>query len=217
MSSKLITVLLVDDHNLFRDGLRELINHWQEFQVAGDAPNGQLAVEFCQRQHPDIVLMDIQMPVMNGVEATRRILAESPGTRVVMLTMTVDESYLFDAIKYGASGYVLKDISAPQLRERLREVARGEAPLSGVIAAKILTEFNKQLSGEASGVLEPLTEREIQILQMVAEGLSNPEIGERLYLSDQTVKKQLSAVMQKLHLNNRVQAAVYAVRKGLVE
>lgn len=217
METKPTTLLIADDHTLFRAGLKELIGHWREFQVVGAAANGQEALDLCRQQRPDFVLMDIQMPVMNGVEATRRIQAECPETGVVMLTMSVDEGYLFDALKYGARGYVMKDISAEELRERLHEVVRGEAPLSSVIAAKILAEFKRQQSGAAGDAVEPLTEREIQILQLVTEGLSNPEIGERLYLSDQTVKKQLSTVMQKLHINNRVQAAVYAVRKGLVE
>jgi len=214
---KVASLLLVDDHTLFRDGLRELISHWEEFQVIGEAANGQEAVDLCRQQKPDIVLMDIQMPIMNGIEATQHIQAESPTTRVVMLTMSVEEGNLFEALKQGAQGYVLKNISAQQLRERLHEVVRGEVPLSGVIAAKILAEFNRQRANEASGLLEPLTERELQILRLVAEGLTNEEIGARLFLSEQTVKKQLSNVMQKLHINNRVQAAVYAVRKGLVD
>ncbi len=212
---KIATLLLADDHRLFRDGLRELIAHWGEFQVVGEAANGQEVMELCRQRPPDIVLMDVQMPVMNGVEATRRIRAEFPDVTVVMLTMSVEEKDLFEALRQGARGYVLKNISAQQLREQLQEVVRGEVPLSGAIAAKILAEFNRLQDGEAGGPFELLAEREIQILQLVAEGLSNEEIGARLYLSNQTVKKQLSNVMQKLHLNNRVQAAVYAVRKGL--
>lgn len=215
--TKVASLLLVDDHTLFRDGLRELISHWDEFRVVGEAANGQEAVEICRQQLPDIVLMDVQMPVMSGVEATRRIHAESPATSVVMLTMSVDERDLFEALKQGAQGYVLKNISAYQLRERLHEVLRGEAPLSGAIAARILAEFNREQDLDFTASFEPLSEREIHILRLVAEGLSNEEIGARLFLSDQTVKKQLSNVMQKLHLNNRVQAAVYAVRKGLVD
>ncbi len=211
------SLLLVDDHTLFRDGLRELISHWEEFQVVGEATNGQEAVELCRQQLPDIVLMDIQMPIMDGVEAVRRIQAESPATRVVMLTMSVEESNLFEALKQGARGYILKNIPAQQLRVWLHEVAHGAMPLSSEIAAKILAEFNQQRTGEPNGSLEPLTQREIVILQLVAEGLSNEEIGTRLFLSEQTVKKQLSNVMQKLHLNNRVQAAVYAVRNGLTK
>ena len=217
MGEHAATLVLVDDHTLFRDGLCGLIAHWEEFQVVGEAANGQEAIELCRRQQPDVVLMDVQMPVMGGVEATRRIREERPDTCVVMLTMSVEERNLFEALKQGARGYVLKNISAQELRERLHEVVRGEVPLSGAIAAKILAEFNRQWSGDAGGPYEPLGQREIQILQLVAEGLSNEEIGARLYLSDQAVKKQLSTVLQKLHLNNRVQAAVYAVRKGLVD
>jgi DNA-binding NarL/FixJ family response regulator len=218
MTTGKAALLLADDHALFRDGLRSLIGHWDEFRVAGEAVNGEEAVELCRQLLPDMVLMDVHMPVMNGVEATRQIQAEFPSTPVVMLTMSLEEKNLFEAIKAGARGYILKDTPAHQLRERLREVARGEVPLSGAIAAKILTEFNRQHAAPAGDSNpEPLTEREIQILQLVAEGLSNDEIGARLFLSDQTVKKLLSNVMQKLHLNNRVQAAVYAVRKGLAE
>ncbi len=217
MISEKASLLLVDDHILFRDGLRELISHWEEFQVVGEAANGQEAVELCQQRTPDIVLMDVQMPVMNGVEATRRIRKEIPSVRVVMLTVSEDEKDLYEAIRNGARGYILKNTPARRLRSQLRGVMEDDAPLSGSIATKILAEFNRQQAGEANGPFEPLTEREIQILQLVAEGLSNEEIGTHLFLSEQTVKKQLSNVMQKLHLNNRVQAAVYAVRKGLTE
>jgi len=217
MTSEKIALLLVDDHTLFRDGLRELISHWDEFQVVGEAANGQEAMALCRQRLPNIVLMDVQMPVMNGVEATRQIRTECPATSVVMLTMSVEEADLFDALKQGARGYILKNISAQQLRERLHEVVRGEVPLSGAIAAKILAEFNRPRVTTAGEAFEPLSERELQILRLVVDGLSNDEIGARLFLSEQTVKKQLSSVMQKLHLNNRVQAAVYAVRKGLAQ
>jgi NarL family two-component system response regulator LiaR len=219
---KVAGVLLVDDHTLYREGLRELIRHWAEFEVIGEAANGQEAIELCRRRPPDIVLMDIQMPVMDGVEATRLIHQEFPATAVVMLTVSAEEKHLFEAISQGARGYVLKIIPARQLRDRLRGVLQGEAPLSGAVAAKILDEFNRQRGGEtpeqpAGSQDETLSEREIQILRLVAEGLSNEEIGARLFLSEQTVKKQLSSMLQKLHLNNRVQAAAYAVRKGLAD
>lgn len=208
-------LLLVDDHILVRDGLREVINHWQEFQVVGEAGNGQDAVELCRECQPDIVLMDVQMPVLNGVEAARIIHNENPEISVVMLTMSGDEKDLFESLKQGARGYILKNISAKQLRERLHEVLAGEVPISSAVASKIIVEFNRLSAGEAHGQLEVLTEREHQILQLVAEGLTNAEIAEKLFLSEQTVKKQLSLVMQKLHLNNRVQVAAYAIRKGI--
>lgn len=217
MTSKIFTLLLVDDHTLFRDGLRELINHWNEFQIVGEASDGHIAVELCRQKKPDIVLMDVQMPAMNGIEATRQIRSESPDTHVLMLTMSLEEKDLFEALKNGAKGYILKNISAEQLRERLHEVMRGEAPLSGAIAVKILTEFNRKWSSESNESFETLSDQENHILKLVAEGLSNEEIGAKLFLSVHTVKKQLSNVLQKLHLNNRVQAAVYAVRKGLAE
>jgi len=210
-------VLLVDDHTLFREGLRELISHWREFRVVGEAANGLEAVEMCRQRQPRIVLMDVQMPLMGGVEATGRLHKECPGAAVVMLTMSVKDRDLFEALKLGARGYVLKNTSAVQLRERLNEVVRGEVPLSGAIAARILDEFNRRRSSEATAEAEALTEREIDLLRLVTEGLSNEEIANRLFLSDQTVKKQFSAVMQKLHLKNRAQAAAYAVREGLAD
>ncbi len=215
--SHVTTLLLADDHTLFRDGLRALISHWDEFQVVGEAANGQEAVERCRELAPDIVIMDIHMPVLNGVQATGRIREECPGTAVVMLTMSVDEKDLFEALKQGARGYILKNTPARQLRGRLREVVQGEVPLSGAIAAKIREEFNRQRNGDRESESLPLTEHEVQILRWVAEGLSNEEIGQQLFLSEQTVKKQLSTVLQKLHLRNRVQAAAYAVRQGLAD
>jgi len=136
---------------------------------------------------------------------------------VVMLTMSVEERDLFEALKHGARGYVLKNTPAQQLRERLNEVVRGEVPLSGAIAAKMLDEFSRRRSSGATAEAEALTEREMELLRLVTEGLSNEEIANRLFLSDQTVKKQFSAVMQKLHLKNRAQAAAYAVREGLAD
>jgi DNA-binding NarL/FixJ family response regulator len=214
---EIFTLLLVDDHTIFRDGLREVIKQWKEFRVVGEAANGQEAVELCRQRHPDVVLMDVQMPVMSGVEATRHIRAGFPETQVVMLTMSVNERDLFEALKQGARGYVLKDISADQMRARLHEVLRGEVPFSGAVGAKILAEFNRQWSGSAGEVTEPLTEREIQILRLVVEGLSNEEIGARLFVTDQTVKNRMSTLMQKLHLKNRVQVAVYAIQHGFVD
>jgi DNA-binding NarL/FixJ family response regulator len=214
---RVASLLLADDHTLFRDGLRELISHWEEFKVVGEASNGQQALELCRQQLPDIVLMDVQMPVMNGVESAWLIRKELPSVRVVMLTASDEEKNLFEAIRNGAQGYILKDTPARRLRSQLKGVMEDDAPLSESIAAKILAEFNRQRGGEANVPFEPLAEHEIQILQLVAEGLTNDEIGNRLFLSEQTVKKQLSNVLQKLHLNNRVQAAVYAVRKGMTK
>jgi len=159
---------------------------------------------------------------VGGVEATKRIHKELPGVRVVMLTMSVDEDDLFEAIKAGAQGYVLKDVHARQLHNALRGVIQGDATLSGPVAARVLAEFSQmkqppQESLPEEEKLEALSERELVVLQYVADGLTNAEIGEKLFLSEQTIKKELSSIMQKLHLNNRVQVAAHALRKGLVK
>lgn len=215
-------VLLVDDQVLYREGLRELIRRWPEFQVVGEASNGQEAVEFCRRNPLDLVLMDVQMPVMDGVEATGIICAAHPRIAVVMLTVAVDDEHLFGALYRGAQGYILKDMPSRQLRNRLQGVVRGEGVLSGAVTARVLQELAatrpRQRTQVGSGDdVARLSEREVQILRLVAQGLSNEEIGAQLYLSAGTVKKQLSALMQKLYLVNRVQVAVYAIRAGLVD
>lgn len=211
------TILLVDDHVLFREGLFSLMQRWEDFEVVGEASNGQQAILMSRDYLPDLVLMDITMPVMNGLEATKRITRELPTTRVVILTVSEDEENLFEAIKSGAAGYILKDAPSRRLHDQLRGVMRGESPLSGAVATKMLAEFNRQSEKHGSTeVEEPLTEREQEVLQHVSEGLSNQEIAERLCLSENTIKKHLRNILQKLHLNNRVQAAVFAAREGLI-
>lgn len=223
MHSKPARVLLVDDHALYREGLGALLMHGDDFDVAGEASNGLEAIEMCRKLIPDLVLMDVQMPLMDGVEAAGHIHNEFPNIPIVMLTVSNDEDYLFGAIRNGACGYVLKDTHSRQLRDRLRGVLRGEATLSGSIAARVLEEIKLQPSGKGDepGTLEEsklgatLTDREQDILHLVAQGMSNEEIAAQLFLSTSTVKKQLSAIMQKLHLNNRIQVAVFASRIGL--
>jgi DNA-binding NarL/FixJ family response regulator len=205
---------------LFREGLRGLIKHWEAFKVIGEASNGMEAIEFCRENRPDLILMDITMPVLNGLEATRQIKELCPSTHIVILTVSEDEEDLFEAIKNGAQGYVLKNMPARRLHDMLRGVMQGEAPLSGSVAAKVLSEFSHQKGAEGKNqqdLVEQLTNREMEVLELVAEGLSNKEIAEKLYLGEGTVKKYLGNVLDKLHLNNRVQAAVYATQKGLFE
>lgn len=214
------TILVVDDHSLFREGLVKLISHWDDFSVIGEVSNGAQAIEKIEALLPDLVLMDIKMPVMDGLEATEKIARQIPSTRIVMLTSSEEEEDLFRAIKIGACGYVLKDIKSDRLRELLIGAMQGEAALSSMMATKIMNEFVKSEHtriDSRDNALEPLSERETQVLQLVVEGLTNYEISKRIFLSENTVKKHLGNILQKLHLNNRVEAAVFAVKEGIIK
>ncbi len=210
------TIVLADDHALFREGLRSIMEKWEDFQVVGEASNGQEALELARELLPDIVLMDIHMPVLNGLEATEKIAREMPAVKVVILTVSEEEGDLFAAIKAGANGYVLKDMPSRRLHSMLQGVLEGQAPISGLMAAKMLEEFNRPPHEHVSAAaVDALTEREQQVLDLVARGLTNQEIGLQLHLSENTIKKYLHNIMEKLHLNNRVEAALYAVRQGI--
>lgn len=212
-------VLIVDDHVLFREGMRNIIQHWNDYEVVGEAANGLEAIDLSRELLPDIILMDIAMPVMDGIQATKQIASELPSIRIVMLTTSEEEEDLLNAIKYGAQGYILKDTPSKRLHDELRRMTQGETPLSGLMATKVLKEFGRPGSSiqPASQDQEPLTEREHQILELLVEGLSNLEIAERAYLSENTVKKHIRNILEKFHSNNRVEAAVYAIRGGLVD
>ena len=216
-------VLLADDHALYREGLAELFGKWDDFEVVGEAENGLEAVEFCRNNEVDLVLMDVKMPVMDGVEATGIICCENPNIAVVMLTISVDDYELFGSIRKGAKGYLLKTTHARQLHNRLQSITRGFASISDEAAARCF-EFIR--GHQATGDIVPpeikracgqLTDHEKQLLRMLAVGASNREIGERMYMGESTVKKQVSAILTKLGLENRVQAAVFALRAGLVD
>jgi RNA polymerase sigma factor (sigma-70 family) len=213
-------ILIVDDHVLFREGMRNIIRHWDDFEVVGEAGNGQEAIENARELRPDVILMDITMPRMNGIQATHWICKELPETRIVILTMAEEEEYLFQAIKYGAQGYVLKDTPSKRLHDQLRGVMHGESPISGLMATKVLKEFNQASEAQrrpGDESVELLTDREQEVIELVVQGLTNPEIGQKLSLSENTVKKYLHNILEKLHLNNRVEAAIYAVQEGLVK
>jgi DNA-binding NarL/FixJ family response regulator len=213
------TILIVDDHVLFREGISNIINRWDDFQIVGDASNGQEALEKAHQLLPDIVLMDISMPVMDGIQATIRIKREIPSVRVVILTMSEENDDLLAAIKNGATGYILKDTPSKRLHDQLRGVMRDEAPISGIMAAKILNEFNSKesLGEKIIKSIDQLTERELEILEMVSKGLTNQEIADCLFLSENTIKKYISNILNKLQVNNRVEAAMLAYRKGLID
>lgn len=209
-----ISVLIADDHRLFRQGLCYVCESGG-LTVVGEAGNGQEAVELARQLKPDIVLMDVQMPVLDGVQATALITQQSPATRVIVLTMYRQDQYVFEAIKAGARGYLLKDIDEQELLEAVRAVHRGEALVNPTLATHLLEEF-RRLSQAASGeeTLETLTPGEMEVLRLVAQGADNKTIAERLTLSERTVANRLSEIYQKLHVNSRTQAALVALRRG---
>jgi two-component system, NarL family, nitrate/nitrite response regulator NarL len=220
-SKSSIRILLVDDHSLFRAGIASLLSSREDMEVVGEAQDGRQALEAARELKPDLVLMDVHMPNLGGIEATRQIRAELPETRVVMLTVSDQDRDLFEAIKNGASGYLLKNLEPDELFGYLTGVFRGEAPISRTMAAKILTEFSSQASrprpGQPDGPLSELTPREREVLKLVAVGASNRDIASALTLTENTVKNHLRNILDKLHLENRVQAATYALRMGLGE
>ena len=218
MDMEPIRVLLVDDHVLFRKGLASLIDPLEDMEVVGEAGDGREALERARELMPDLILMDIQMPGWDGLKATRLIKEQMPYVKIVMLTISDDDTDLFEAIKSGAEGYLLKNIVPEELFEMLRGVYRGEAPISGLTAARILDEFARLAQKESwvpsSG--ESLTPREKEVLQLVSRGATNKEIASRLFIAENTVKNHLRNILAKLHLQNRVQAAAYALREGLI-
>ncbi len=210
-----LTLLIADDHRLFRQGLRQMCELKGGFTVVGEAENGREAVELAVSLKPDVVLMDIQMPELDGVEATRLITVQAPDTRVVILTMYRQDNYVFEAIKAGARGYLLKDTDWKDLLEAVRAVQRGEALITAAMAARVLEEFRRQsLAPEESEKAEALNAGEKEILALLAQGLENATIAKNLGLSEKTITNRLSDIYSKLHVNNRTQAALYALRRG---
>lgn len=217
-----IRLLLVDDHEIFREGVKSILRDRQDFEIVGEAGDGYEAVRLAEELHPDIILMDIMMPECSGLEATRRIIRELPGAKIVILTVSELDDDVFEAVKAGARGYLTKGLPARQMVEMLLGVARGEACFSGVIAAKILRELQQPVrslatSSQEHSSVEALSPRELEVLRLVAKGLSNAEIASALYIAESTVKLHLRSILEKLHLHNRVQAALYAVRQGLAD
>ncbi len=215
----MITLLLVDDQRLMRDGLRTLLEMEDDLQVVAEAENGQQAVEAFVRHQPDVVLMDIRMPHMDGVEATRRILHAYPQARIIILTTFDDDEYVFEALRAGALGYLLKDVSAAELAEAIRTVAAGGALIEPSVARKVIAEFARlkpPVHPLDAGLREPLTERESEILALLAQGLSNKAIAARLYLAEGTVKNYVSNIFDKLGVSDRTQAALWARERGIV-
>ncbi len=210
-------LLLCDDHAMFRQGLRSILETEEGFRVIGEAATGREAVRYALQTRPDVILMDIQMPELDGVAATKTILEEYPAARVIILTMYRQDRYVFEAIKAGARGYMLKDADANDLIGAIRRVAEGETLLNAEMAASILDEFSKvkEVPEHPEHPISELTEREAAILRLLAQGASNQEIATDLNVSEKTVRNRLSEIFSKLRLNNRTQAALYALREGI--
>jgi NarL family two-component system response regulator LiaR len=210
-----ITVLLVDDHEMVRRGVRAFLETQPDISVVAEAGSGEEAVRLAAEHAPDVALMDLIMPGMDGVEATRRLTSQSPRTRVVMLTSYHDDEHVFPAIRAGALSYVLKEIGPGELAEAVRKAAAGEAVLHPRVAARIVRELYGARRDEPNAFRE-LSDRELEVLKLIADGLNNAEIAGRLYVSEKTVKSHVSNILGKLHLADRTQAAVYAWRQGVV-
>jgi len=213
------SVLIVDDQALVRVGLRKILEAEPEMTVAGEAADGEEAVAEARGLRPDVVLMDIRMPVLDGIEATRRIVRAQPATRVLMLTTFGLDSYVYEALRAGASGFMLKDAPPEEIAAAVRVVADGDALLAPAVTRSVIEEFARR---EPAPVPEPpaavndLTPRERDVLDLLARGLSNPEICERLYISEATAKTHVARILQKLDLRDRVQVVIYAYESGLV-
>lgn len=212
----MIDVLVVDDQTLVRSGISQILTHASDIAVVGDAADGSEAVDKTLKLQPDVVLMDIRMPGMDGLEATKRIVAERPETRVIVLTTFELDDYVFGAVRAGASGFLLKDIEPDSLREAVRVVAAGEALLSPSVTRRLIAEFAQTSGALDDTVLEPLTPREIEVLALVGKGRSNHEIADELFISVSTAKTHVNRAMMKLGAHDRAQLVVVAYETGLI-
>jgi two-component system, NarL family, response regulator LiaR len=213
----MIRILVADDHTMFREGLREMLERQSDFDVVGEAADGIETVRMARDLCPDIVLMDIHMPLLDGIAASRRLTDVSPKSRVIILTMDHEDDSVFEAIRAGAQGYVLKEARTRDLVETVRAVHRGEMGIGRSLAAKVLVEF-RRLAEPPAAAVEPvvLSEREKVVLMLICQGASNRDIAAKLALSQQTIKNSLSALYTRLRVNNRAEAAAYALRARLI-
>jgi NarL family two-component system response regulator LiaR len=209
----MIRILIVDDHPVVRKGMRALLAEEQDMQVVGEAVNGQESLRLAADLRPDVILMDLVMPEMNGIDAIQAITAANPQARILVMTSFAADDKVFPAIKAGALGYVLKDSDPDDLIRMIRQVARGELALHPTIARRVILELNKPAEGPLTP--SPLTERELEVLQYVAQGLENKTIAYRLSVQEATVRTHVSNILGKLHLANRVQATLYALKQGI--
>jgi DNA-binding NarL/FixJ family response regulator len=212
-----IRVLVVDDQSMVRAGFRMLLSGQEDIEVVAEASNGRDAVSQAARFHPTVVLMDIRMPELDGLEATRRILAADPDAHVLILTTFDLDEYVYEALRAGASGFVLKDDPAEQLIAAVRTVAAGDSVLSPSVTKRVIKQFVRIPRPDPPKELEELTARELEIFRLIADGLSNGEIAQELYISETTVKTHITHILQKLNLRDRVQAVVLAYQTGLFD
>jgi DNA-binding NarL/FixJ family response regulator len=215
-----IRVMICDDHALFRRGLIMVLESEDGIEVVGEAEDGEEAVARVEDLAPDVILMDVRMPRVSGIEATRTIAETVPSAKILMLTVSDEEDDLYEAIKAGATGYLLKEISIEEVATAIRAVVSGQSLISPAMASKLLTEFTSlaKKADERQAVPTPrLTDRELEVLKLVAQGMSNREIASELYISENTVKNHVRNILEKLHLHSRMEAVVYAVREKLLD
>ena len=214
-----IRILLADDQSLFREGLRTLLSVQPGFEVVGEASDGEEALRLAARLRPDVALMDVRMPVLDGVAATRRLHASQPDCRVIVLTTFDDDEYVFEGLRAGAAGYLLKDVASDKLFEAIRAAARGESFLQPSVAAKVVAEFARlagQVPRRPESLADPLSERELEILRCIANGSSNREIAAQLVIAEGTVKNHITNILGKMGVTDRTQAALKARELGLL-
>lgn len=214
----MIKVLLADDHSLFREGIRSLLEDQDDIEIVGEAEDGLEAISLAETLAPTVILMDINMPVIDGVEATRMILEKNAAIGIIILTMYPQDEYVFDVLKAGAKAYLLKDTRSKTLLEVIRTVHKGQAVIDNEMTTRLLSEYRRLADKEESlPRMQPLTDQERRILTLVTLGASNRDIATDLNLSERTIKNYLSVIFQKLQVNNRTEAAIRAMRDGLVE
>ncbi|MEN3272952.1 MAG: hypothetical protein V7636_1713 [Actinomycetota bacterium] len=215
-----IRVLLVDDHARFRRGLLLVLESEDGIEVVGEAEDGEEAIRKAEELAPDVVLMDVRMPRVSGIEATQRLAESLPTTRIIVLTVSDEEDDLYEAIKAGATGYLLKEISIEEVADAVRAVMQGQTLISPSMASKLIAEFANlsKVASQRSSVPAPrLTDRELDVLRLVAQGLTNREVAEQLYIAENTVKNHVRNILEKLHLHSRMEAVLYAVREKLFD
>ena len=219
-STERVRVLIVDDHALFRRGLMLVLESEEGIDVVGEADDGEEALAKAEELAPDVILMDVRMPRMSGIEATRALAERLPTSRIIMLTVSDEEDDLYEAIKAGATGYLLKEISIEEVADAVRAVVQGQTLISPSMASKLIVEFSnlaKRATDRQQVPVPRLTDRELDVLRLVAQGLTNREIAEQLYIAENTVKNHVRNILEKLHLHSRMEAVLYAVREKLFE